>query len=100
MNWSAVGNKIVVKKLKKEEEEQTISGLFLVNKQDSASRGEVVSVGSGEIINGSRVPLEVNVGDVVLYDDKYGTDIGSFHTSHSNDYMVLHEQDILAIIDE
>lgn len=99
MNWKAIGDKIIIKKIKDEDEIST-SGLFLVNKQDTVSRGEVVSVGNGAPINGSRAPIGVSVGDIVIYDDKYGTDIGSFHTSHSNDYMVLHEQDILAVIGE
>lgn len=99
MSWKAIGDKIIIKKVKDEEEIST-SGLFLVNKQDTVSRGEVVSVGSGGVVNGSRAPIGVEVGDVVIYDDKYGTDIGSFHTSHSNEYMVLHEQDILAVVRE
>lgn len=98
-NWKASGDRVIIKKIK-DPDQVTPTGLFLAAKQDTVSRGEVVSVGQGALVSGSRVPIEVEIGDVVIYDDKYGTDIGSFHTSHSNEYMILHEQDILAIVGE
>lgn len=99
VSWKAVGDKIIIKKIQ-DPDQITDSGLFVAAKLDTVSKGEVVSVGRGTYVNGHHVPLGVEVGDVIIYDDKYGTDIGSFHTSHSNDYMILHEQDIIAIIGE
>ena len=99
VEWKPVLDRIIVKKIN-EEEEVTTSGLLIVNneKNDKTKKAEVVAVGPGKVIDGKRVPLELQVGDTVIYNGMYGTDIGSFNTSHSNEYMILHEDDVIAIV--
>ena len=91
--------KLLVKKLE-EPEAVTSSGLFVVNneKNDVTKKALVVAVGTGKIQNGQRIPIDVNEGDTVIYNGMYGTDIGSFHTSNSNDYMILHVEDVIAVV--
>lgn len=100
INWKPIGNKIIVKKLEIDDE-VTSSGLFIVSheKNDKTKKAEVVAVGSGMTVNGVLIPLEISVGDIVIYNGMYGTDIGSFHTSETNEYMILHEEDIVGVLE-
>jgi chaperonin GroES len=77
-------------------EEKTAGGIFLPdNAQEKPQVGEVVTVGAGKRNDdGSYTPLEVKVGDKVLYSKYAGTDI----KLASEDYVLLAEKDILAIV--
>ena len=99
INWKPVADKVLVKKII-ENDEVTASGLVVVNneKNDITKKALVIAVGPGKIEKGFRVPLDIQEGDTVIYNGMYGTDIGSFHTANSNDYMILHADDILAVI--
>jgi chaperonin GroES len=101
MDWRPIGNKVIVKKIQ-DEDEVTSSGLLLVSGEEDHKKhkkGEVVAVGKGAVSpDGSRIPMSVAVGDIVLYPGSYGTDIGIFATSHSNEHLILHEDDITAIV--
>jgi chaperonin GroES len=91
-----LGDRVVVKPV--EEEEQLPSGIVLPDTaKDKPQKGEVVAVGSGKLLeNGERVPLEVKVGDVVVFAKYGGTEI----ELGGEEYIVLSERDLLAVLEK
>ncbi|MFM7441511.1 MAG: co-chaperone GroES [Snowella sp.] len=77
-------------------EEKTAGGIYLPdNAQEKPQIGEVVAVGPGKRNDdGNRSPLDVGVGDKVLYSKYAGTDI----KLGGDDYVLLTEKDILASV--
>lgn len=77
-------------------EEKTAGGILLPDTaKEKPQVGEVVSVGEGKLNDdGSRSPVEVKVGDKVLYSKYAGTDI----KLGGDDYVLLSEKDILAAV--
>ena len=96
MNIKPLGERIVLKVL--ESEEKTKSGIVLPDTaKEKPQMGKVLAVGSGKILdNGEKLPLEVKVGDQVLFAKYAGTEV----KLDGEEYMVLKESDILAIIPE
>lgn len=86
-------DRIVVKT--NEAETTTASGLVIPqNAQEKPQEGVVVEVGPGRFDSGVRVPMDIAVGDVVLYSKYGGTEI-----RHEGDaLMILSFRDILAVI--
>ncbi|MGQ5709901.1 co-chaperone GroES [Lactobacillus sp. PSON] len=89
-----IGDRVIVKV--KEEEEKTVGGIVLAsNAKEKPTQGEVVAVGAGKFAdNGDKIPMTVKKGDEVLYDKYSGTNV----EYEGQKYLVLHEQDILAIV--
>ena len=77
-------------------EEKTAGGILLPDTaKEKPQVGEVAAVGPGKRNDdGSRSPLEVKVGDQVLYSKYAGTDI----KFAGEDYVLLSEKDILAVV--
>ena len=74
MKLKPLGDKIVIKV--KEEEKKTTGGIVLPDSaKEKPQQGEVVAVGSGEMIDGKKVPLDVKVGDEVIYSKYSGSEI-------------------------
>ena len=96
MNIKPLGERVVVKVL--ESEEKTKSGIVLPDTaKEKPQKGTVLAVGPGKVLdNGQKLPLEVKVGDKVLFAKYAGTEVKLDET----EYMVLKETDILAIIAE
>jgi len=96
MNIKPLGERIVLKVM--ESEEKTKSGIVLPDTaKEKPQMGKVLAVGSGRVLeNGQRVPLEVKVGDKVLFAKYAGTEV----KLDGEEYMVLKENDVLAIIPE
>ena len=96
MNIKPLGERIVLKVM--ESEEKTKSGIVLPDTaKEKPQMGKVLAVGSGRVLeNGQRVPLEVKVGDKVLFAKYAGTEV----KIDGEEYMVLKENDVLAIIPE
>ncbi len=94
MNIKPLGERVVVKVL--ESEEKTKSGIVLPDTaKEKPQKGTVVAVGPGRVLdNGQKLPLEVKVGDKVLFAKYAGTEV----KLDEEEYMVLKENDILAII--
>jgi chaperonin GroES len=88
-----LGDHIVVKP--GEAEEATASGIVLPDTAQKRPReGEVLAVGSGKLLeNGQRAPMEVSVGDVVVYAQYGGTEV----TVEGEDYVILDEGAVLAV---
>lgn len=94
MKIKPLGDKVVLKQL--ESEEKTKSGIVLPDTaKEKPQEGKVIAVGTGKIIDGKKVPLDVKVGDKVLY-KKYGPDEVKIE---GEEYLILSEEDILAIIE-
>jgi chaperonin GroES len=89
-----VGDRIVVKPSGKEE--VTRSGIVIPDTaKEKPQEGEVLAVGPGKVLdNGTRAPMEVKVGDKVLF-AKYG---GTEFKQDGEDLLVLRESDVLAVL--
>jgi len=88
-------DRVVVKRM---EEEKTSPGGIVI--PDSATekpiKGEVVAVGNGKIQeNGKTQPLDVKVGDIVLFGKYSGTEV----KIDSDELVVMKEDDIMAVLD-
>jgi chaperonin GroES len=78
-----------------EAEEKTASGLVIPDTaKEKPQEGTVVAVGPGRFDDGVRVPMDIKVGDVVLYSKYGGTEI----KHGGEEYLVLSARDILAVI--
>ncbi|HLS73353.1 MAG TPA: co-chaperone GroES [Actinomycetaceae bacterium] len=89
-------DRIVVQTL--EAEQTTASGLVIPDTaQEKPQEGSVVAVGPGRVDdNGNRVPLDVSVGDVVIYSKYGGTEV----KYAGEEYLILSARDILAIVEK
>ncbi|MCS7180506.1 MAG: co-chaperone GroES [bacterium] len=91
-----LGDRVVVEPL--EAEEKTKGGIILPDTaKEKPQEGKVVAVGKGKVNEkGELVPMEVKVGDKVLYGKYSGTEV----TVDEKQYIILREDDILAIVEE
>ena len=89
-----LGDRVLIKVL--EAQEKTKGGIVLPDTaKEKPQEGQVVAVGKGHISEEGKVtPLELKAGDKILFGKYYGTEI----TVDSEDYLILKEEDILAII--
>lgn len=94
MNIIPLGERIVIKVL--ESEERTKSGIFIPDTaKEKPQMGEVKAVGTGKMLeNGQKIALDVKVGDKVLFAKYAGTEV----KLDGEEYMVLKESDVLAIV--
>lgn len=96
MKVRPLGDRVVVKPL--EDEERTKGGIVLPDTaKEKPQRGEVVAVGPGEWDDEGqkRLPLDVRVGDQVLYAKYAGTEI----KIDDQDHLILRQSDILAVVE-
>jgi len=91
-----LGDRVVVEPL--EAEEKTKGGIILPDTaKEKPQEGKVVAVGKGKVNDkGEIIPMEVKVGDKVLYGKYAGTEV----TVDDKQYIILKEDDILAIVEE
>ena len=88
-----LADRVVVKAL--EETEQMRGGLFIPDTaKEKPQQGEIIAVGPGRFEEGKRVPMELKVGDRVLYGKYSGTEV----TLDDSQYLILRESDVLAVI--
>jgi chaperonin GroES len=88
-----LADRVVVKAL--EESEQMRGGLYIPDTtKEKPQQGEVIAVGPGRFEKADRVPMEVKTGDKVLYGKYSGTEV----TIDGEQYLILRESDVLAII--
>ena len=88
-------DRVVVKT--NEAEQKTASGLVIPDTaQEKPQEGTVVAVGPGRFDDGVRVPMDIKVGDDVLYSKYGGTEV----KASGEEYLVLSARDILAIIEK
>jgi chaperonin GroES len=90
---SPLADRVVVKPL--EETEQMRGGLYIPDTaKEKPQQGEVVAAGPGRFEKDKRVPMEVKVGDKILYGKYSGTEVNL----DGDTYLILRESDILAIV--
>ena len=78
-----------------EETEQQRGGVLIpAMVKETPQRGEVVAVGRGRYEKGVRVPMELSIGQTVLYDKYNGTEV----TVDDNEYLIIEESNVLAIV--
>ena len=89
-------DRIVVKTL--EAETTTASGLVIPDSaKEKPQEGEVQAVGPGRVDdNGNRIPLDVAVGDKVIYSKYGGTEV----KYDGEEYLILSARDVLAIVEK
>ena len=94
VNIKPLEDRIVVKSV--EAEQTTASGLVIPDTaKEKPQEGEVLAIGPGRIDdNGNRVPLDVTIGDRVIYSKYGGTEI----KHGGEEYLILSARDILAIV--
>jgi chaperonin GroES len=87
-------DRIVVKSV--EAEQTTASGLVIPDTaKEKPQEGEVLAIGPGRIDdNGNRVPLDVSVGDRVIYSKYGGTEV----KHGGEEYLILSARDVLAVV--
>jgi chaperonin GroES len=89
-----LSDRVVVQPL--EEAEQMKGSIYIPDTaKEKPSQGEIIAVGPGKMSDeGARLEMDVKVGDKVLYGKYSGTDI----TLDGDEYLILRESDILAIV--
>ena len=95
MNIQPLADRIIVKPLAAEE--KTKGGIILPDTaKEKPQEGEIVAVGKGKILeNGQVHPLEVKVGDRVLYGKYTGSEIT---TREGEELLIMREEDVLAVV--
>ncbi len=94
MNIKPLADRVVVKPLEQEEKQQ--GGIIIPDTaKEKPQEGEIIAVGPGKISDsGEKIAMEVKKGDRVLYGKYSGTEV----TVNNEDYLIMRESDILAII--
>jgi len=89
-----LGDRIVIELV--ETEEKTASGIVLPDSaKEKPQEGKVVAVGTGRVLdNGERVAPEVAVGDRIIFSKYSGTEV----KYQGAEYLILRENDILAVV--
>jgi chaperonin GroES len=88
-----LADRVVVKAM--EDTEQMRGGLFIPDTaKEKPQQGEIIAVGPGRYEKNVRVPMEVKVGDKVLYGKYSGTEV----TINTEQYLILRESDVLAVV--
>jgi chaperonin GroES len=90
-----LSNKLVVSAI--ENESKTAGGIVIPDTadKDKPMRGKVVAIGTGKYIDGKLQPLQVKVGDEVLFGKYAGTNF----KFDSKDYLVMSEEDVMGVIE-
>ncbi|HYN74865.1 MAG TPA: co-chaperone GroES [Candidatus Limnocylindria bacterium] len=86
-------DRVLVKPL--DAEQTTASGLVIPDTaKEKPQEGEVLAVGPGRFEEGQRLPLDVNVGDKVVYSKYGGTEV----KYNGEEYLILSARDLLAVV--
>jgi len=95
INITPLHDRVLVRRL---EEKDTAKGGIIIpdTAKEKPQEGEVVAVGAGKVEKGHRVPLDVKVGDRILFGKYSGNDI----KLDDQEYLIFREEDILAKINE
>ena len=91
-----LGDRIIIELVASEE--KTASGIVLPDSaKEKPQEGKVVAVGTGRVLdNGERVALDVSEGDRIIFSKYAGTEV----KYQGSEYLIVRENDILAVIGE
>ncbi len=95
MNIRPLHDRIIVKRV--EEEEKTKGGIIIPDTaKEKPFEGKVIAVGDGKVKeDGTKIPMEVKKGDKILFSKYAGSDV----KIDGEDYLIMKEDDVLAIIE-
>ncbi|NDF13552.1 MAG: co-chaperone GroES, partial [Proteobacteria bacterium] len=95
MNIKPLGDRLVVERL--EQEEKTVGGIIIPDTaKEKPKQAKVLAVGPGaKDENGKRIPVDVTVGDIVLFTQWAGNEI----KIEGKEYLILKESDVIGIIE-
>lgn len=95
MSLKPLGDRVLIKP--EPAEQKTATGLYIAsNAKEKPQRGEVVAVGAGKLNDkGERMPIDVKVGDTVIY-GKFG---GNEVKIDGEDYLLMRADDIYAVVE-
>jgi len=90
-----LGDKLVIKPI--DDTEQTTGGIFIPDSaKEKPQKGEVLAVGAGKTLDsGEKEPMEVKVGDVVLFAKYAGTDV----KVNDETFKIVSVKDVLGVIE-
>ena len=90
--FTPLGERIIIKPI--EQEQQTRGGIYLPDTaKEKPQEGEVVAVGPGRVTDdGTRIPMDLAVGDKVIYSKFAGTE----YKDGDDEYLIMRESDVLA----
>jgi chaperonin GroES len=96
MNIRPLHDRIVVKRI--DEDQTKVGGLFIPDSaKEKPQQGEVVAVGNGKRNDeGKLIPMDVKVGDRVLFGKYSGSDVPK---TYGDDHLIMREDEILAVIE-
>jgi chaperonin GroES len=94
MQFRPLYDRVLIRRI---EEEVTTGGIVIPDQaKEKPSRGKIVAVGKGKILdNGGVRPLEIRIGDIVLFGKYAGTEV----KVNNEDLVVMREEDIMGIME-
>jgi chaperonin GroES len=100
MNLTPIADRIVVRR--EVSSDKSKGGIILPEtSQQKPQRGTIVAVGPGKMnkTDGSRVPMQLKVGDHVLFTSWAGDEVKEKKTAKDGDILIMHESDVIAVIE-
>ncbi len=96
MNIKPLGDRIVIRRF--EADEKTTGGIILPDSaKNKPQKGKVLAIGPGrQMKDGARRPLQVRIGDTVLFTNWAGDE---FKQSHGDNVLLMREEDVLAVLE-
>ncbi len=96
MKVKPLQDRVLVERL--QEEEKTKGGLFIPDSaKEKPMQGKVVAAGNGRVMeDGKKIPMDVKIGDIVLFAKYSGNDV----KIDDKEYLIMKEDDILAIVEQ
>jgi chaperonin GroES len=97
MNLTPIGDRIIVRR--EASEEKTAGGILLPDTaKKKPQRGTVLAVGPGKLNleNGSRMPMQLKAGDVVLFTAWAGDEFKD--NKKAGEVLIMHESDVMAVV--
>lgn len=93
INVTPLNDRILVKRV--QEEEKTAGGIYIPDSaKEKPQKGEIVAAGKGKTSDdGTKIPLEVKVGDQILFGKYSGTEL----KLEGTEYIMMREEDVLGI---
>ncbi len=95
MKIRPLGDRILVKRIK--EEEKTKGGIIIPDTaKEKPQEGKVIAAGTGKVgDDGKKIPLDVKAGDKILFGKYSGSEV----KIEDKEYLILREEDVLAILE-
>lgn len=95
MSIRPLHDRVLVERL--EQEEKTAGGIIIPDTaKEKPQKGKVLAVGNGKTASGEIVPLDVKVGDIVLFGKWSGTEV----VMDGKELLVMKESDIMGVIEK